>query len=136
MALIITRGYKDPWDYPKTIEELKELIKARKADEQEWLCDLSEIYPPMEVLNRGLFSECTSLVDVIIPDSVTEIGESAFNDCSALKKVVLSADVKRIHKNAFDGCNALQKIYVPARKSACFETRLSPSLHSKIVELA
>ena len=47
--------------------------------------------------------------DVVIPEGVTAIGESAFDGCKSLKEIDLPAqiDVKNIGKNAFAGCGGL-----------------------------
>ena len=40
----------------------------------------------------------------MIPDSVTQIGQSAFADCSSLKNIVIPDSVTEIGKSAFFGC--------------------------------
>ena len=47
---------------------------------------------------------------LIIPDSVTYIGEEAFAACYDLKEVVIGSDVTTIEYRAFDDCRALTKV--------------------------
>lgn len=48
-----------------------------------------------------------------IPDSVTEIGESAFANCHALSAVTIGARVTKIGAKAFFGCGKLTRITIP-----------------------
>ena len=55
------------------------------------------------ILN-GAFKGCESLNEVVIPDSVTEIGAYAFYGCRSLKEVHIPSSVKQIREQAFDYC--------------------------------
>ena len=48
-----------------------------------------------------------------IPNSVTEIGESAFRGCKSLQELHIPDSVTEIGKSAFRGCSSLQKVYIP-----------------------
>lgn len=50
--------------------------------------------------------------DVVIPDSVTIIGDEAFKDCSGLKSVTVPSSVKTIGNSAFMGCSGLEKVII------------------------
>lgn len=60
------------------------------------------------------FWDCIGLESVMIPDSVTEIGEYAFADCTALTDVNISNSVTAIDGSAFNGCSNLKEIDIPA----------------------
>ncbi len=53
----------------------------------------------------------TGITSVIIPDNVTEIGESAFEGCSQLETVTIGTGVKTIGKLAFKDCSSLTTVY-------------------------
>ena len=50
--------------------------------------------------------------DLVIPNSVTSIGEEAFYNCSALTSVTIGNGVTSIGAYAFDGCSALTSVTI------------------------
>lgn len=50
----------------------------------------------------------SSVVKVILPDSVTTIGEYAFADCQYLRSITLSSDLRAVGAGAFNNCTALE----------------------------
>ena len=55
----------------------------------------------------------SNLQGVVIPSSVTHIGESAFEYCDNLASVTLSNGLKYIGSYAFNSCNSLKSITIP-----------------------
>ena len=55
---------------------------------------------------------CTAKLDIVIPDSVTEIGDSAFRN-SGLVTVTIPDTVTKIEDSAFSGCTGLTSMMVP-----------------------
>ena len=60
-----------------------------------------------------LFSFCSSLTSVTIPNSVTTIGGSAFSGCSALTSVTIPNSVTKIDNHTFEYCSTLTSINIP-----------------------
>lgn len=54
------------------------------------------------------FARCQSLVDVTIPEGISEIGESMFANCGSLESITLPSTINRIKDLAFDGCGSNQ----------------------------
>jgi hypothetical protein len=62
----------------------------------------------------GAFSECTNLVEVVLPESCTSLGDGAFRDCSSLATITLPASLTTLGVSAFWGCSSLTTISLPA----------------------
>ena len=56
-------------------------------------------------IGQSAFSGCSGLTSAAIPNSVTSIGQSAFSDCSGLTSVAIPNSVTSIGQSAFSGCN-------------------------------
>ena len=77
---------------------------------------LSEIVIPSSVTSIGnsAFSDCSSLSEVVIPSSVTRIGDSVFWYCRTLSDIVIPSSVTRIGDSAFFYCSSLSNIVIPS----------------------
>ena len=76
---------------------------------------LTSIIVPNSVtsIGEGAFSGCILLLKIIIPNSVTSIGDLAFMDSNALSHIVISNSVTSIGDGTFYGCNSLTNIVIP-----------------------
>ena len=76
---------------------------------------LTSLVIPDSVTNIGdyAFSGCSSLSSVVIPDRVTSIGDCAFENSSSLTDIVIPDGVTNIGKCAFEGCRSLTDIVIP-----------------------
>ena len=55
----------------------------------------------------------SNLTSVVIPNSVTTIGDSAFYGCSNLTDIIIPDSVTKIERNVFHGCSSLTSITIP-----------------------
>lgn len=78
-------------------------------------CEALEIINIPETLTSiGDRAFCeTNIVELIIPDSVTSIGNSAFKDCYKLKKITLGKGITSINEYVFSWCISLESINIP-----------------------
>ena len=58
------------------------------------------------------FRYCSGLTSIVIPNSVTRIGEEAFNGCDGLTSIVIPNSVTRIGDDAFRRCTGLTSIVI------------------------
>lgn len=58
------------------------------------------------------FSGCTSLASLAIPDTVTKIEIMAFENCSSLLSVSLGKSVSELERGAFVSCRNLEDLFV------------------------
>ena len=54
-----------------------------------------------------------SLTSVVLPATVTYIGENAFQNCSSLREISLPDGLVSIGEDAFSGCSNLRVLYLP-----------------------
>lgn len=64
-------------------------------------------------LESDIFSGCTALKEIAIPEGVTLIGNGAFRDCKALTELALPQGLKKIESYVFIGCTGLSYIDIP-----------------------
>ena len=64
-------------------------------------------------VGQWAFWGCTSLTSVTIPSSVTSIGDGAFQNCTGLTSVTIPNSVTSIGNSAFSGCTGLTSINIP-----------------------
>ena len=68
---------------------------------------------PVRNIYEKAFYNNDLITHVVIPDSVTSIGDNAFDNCSALKSVVMGDGVTSIGNYAFSNCSALKSLEIP-----------------------
>ena len=101
---------------PQTVTSVESIA----FDECKWL---EEVQIPEGVKNigtllfpgqsLGAFKGCTSLKSIILPGSITKLGEYSFSGCSNLVSVALSNRITEIPSHAFANCKQLESIYLP-----------------------
>ena len=104
---------KDGRKLLKAPQELKECYSIKEGtriicDNAFSMCSsLAEVVIPNSVtsIGGGVFFECTSLISIFIPDSVTSIGNGAFSYCETLINIVIPTNVTNLNGNPFYGWN-------------------------------
>ena len=64
-------------------------------------------------ISSEAFKDCTSLVSVVLPNSVTSIGNEAFKDCTSLASVDIPTFLTSIGDSVFHGCMSLASVKMP-----------------------
>lgn len=67
----------------------------------------------VDVIGNSAFQGRTSLKEITIPDSVTSIGESIFRDCKSLEEITIPNSVAFIGNFVFRDCISLKEIIIP-----------------------
>ena len=104
---------KDGRKLLKAPQELKECYSIKEGtriicDRAFSMCSsLAEVVIPNSVtsIGGGAFFKCTSLISIFIPDSVTSIGNGAFSYCETLINIVIPTNVTNLNGNPFYGWN-------------------------------
>lgn len=93
-----------------------------------------------EIINAKAFSpidgvdnDNISLKELILPNSITTIWDSAFAYNEGLQEISLPSSIKTIGKDVFKGCKSLCSIQIPYGTRAKFD-RLLPEWKDKLVE--
>lgn len=76
---------------------------------------ITTIYTIMSSGNdsAGTFQNCANLTDVILPNTLTTIGNISFAGCTSLRNIILSESIVSIGRNAFGGCPIEIEINLP-----------------------
>ena len=85
---------------------------------KKWPCHLipddGKVVIPNSVTEIGerAFEGCSELSAIEIPNSVSKIGDAAFRNCKALKSITIPSNVGTIGVEAFNGCSALTSVTI------------------------
>lgn len=113
---------------------------ADEAFYMAWGLEYVELPSTLRKIGEDAFDD-TDLVEVVIPEGVTEVGAGLFHDCTSMKKatikcpmrvmpaalfmacealeeVILPANLEEIESEAFEQCSKLKKLHLPTRLKA------------------
>ena len=71
----------------------------------------------LQILNQSVvleaYGQISNIVNVIIPDWFTTIGNKTFNDCNQLVSIRIPDSIISISDNSFHGCHSLKSVDIP-----------------------
>lgn len=73
------------------------------------------------VLGKELFKNNEKIISVELPDSLTDIGDSAFEGCTNLKKINIPTSVSYIPSTVFTWCNTNEMVMITEKDSAAYK---------------
>ena len=80
--------------------------------------DEFRFFTGISALCFGMFYECNRMRSIVLPDSITSIGEKAFMNCSSLAEITIPCSLTSIGNMAFSGCSGLRRFNWNARNCA------------------
>jgi hypothetical protein len=96
--------------FPKN---LKEIPAGFYGDRAEYLSAVK--WPEtLEIIGKSAF-QGAGFTELVIPEGVKEIRDSAFSGCKNLTSVTIPASIERIGDYAFSGCPELATVKMPAK---------------------
>jgi len=70
--------------------------------------------PESTDLDKGVFSGCSSIKSIVIPDGIVSIEDYLFRNCTSLRSIELHPDIVYVGEYSFDGCTDLESIFIPS----------------------
>ena len=79
----------------------------------------------LKVVDKYMFSYCSGLENVYVPDNITSINMWGFRGCSALKSVRFSENLSQIGDYGFSECASLDNVTFPASMTSTSDNSFS-----------
>ena len=73
-------------------------------------CSATYIHDGVEIIGDYAFSDCSTLENITLPNSIKRIGEYAFHACSNLYNMEIPSSVMSIGTSAFSWCTSLSSV--------------------------
>ena len=94
-------------------------VTSRYAIITQYIANSSLVVVPEKIhkisvkkIERSAFFRCSTMNQIIFPDTVNHIGSSAFNRCSELSKIIIPKEVTIIRASTFFRCFKLNSVQI------------------------
>ena len=77
------------------------------------------------VIDKYMFSYCTGLEDLYLPDNIESVGLWGFRGCSSLKNVRFSEKLSQVSDYGFSECTSLDNVVFPASMTSIADNSFS-----------
>ena len=75
------------------------------------------IHSRTRIIHNRAFYDISGIANIVIPDTVIEIGIECFLVCSDLESVTLSSQISRIEEYSFYGCSKMKRFFIKSHLS-------------------
>ncbi len=89
----------------------------------------------LKVVDKYMFSYCTGLDSLYIPDNITSVNMWGFRGCSSLRKVRFSEKLSQIGDYGFSECTQLDNVAFPASMTSTADNSFSNCTSLKSLDL-
>ena len=96
-------------------EELDGYLVTRIGEQAFWESEMDGVVIPDSITSIGeaAFIFCEKLASITIPESVVSIGDYVFGHCCSLTEIELPSGITVIGEDSFLGCTSLNSIIIP-----------------------
>lgn len=96
---------------------MKDYTDFSKVPWKQYLNYIKTVSVANGVTSIGMYAfyKCTTLTQVILPDTLTALGYGAFEECKSLASVTIPGSVTTFAGSVFSNCTALESISLPGK---------------------
>ena len=87
------------------------------------------------LVDKYMFSYCSGLEEVYLPDNIESVGLWGFRGCTSLKKVRLSEKLSQVSDYGFSECTSLDNVVLPASMTSIADNSFSNCTSLKKLDL-
>ncbi len=107
--------------------------KALKNGRRNTTCKKIIVPSSITVIGEAAFREFMNIKEIDLQSQLEVISSSTFSQCESLETITLPEGVKEIGSNAFYGCKALKSINIPSSVRNIYDQAFSQTMIKEIV---